>query len=271
MMYRDSMQTSLFEIEKEETLISDEIDLWESLVPLLNNFPDQNKELLPGLKWGTCHQLFTPAFWKLQYLMNPFPNDDNTHQIGDSLLEEVVQCILGGYGIPSEMGSIAFERLKIRKLIRHLVSFDSILEALSEPFFMSTNKLARYRFAKQKSLYIYELLNRSDLNNIPCDSDLSLREWLMNLNGIGPKTASWITRNWLRSEQVAILDIHLLRAGMITGFFKKDLNINTQYFELEKEFLVFCKKLEVRPSDMDAIIWNYMKKNNKLALNILSI
>ena len=265
------MQTSLFEIEPEESTVFNEIDLWEEVLPILNNFPDPNKELLPGLAWGTCHQLYTPAFWKLQYLINPFPNNESTHQIGDTLLEEIVQCILGGYGIPSEMGSMAFERLKTRKLIKHNISLESVLTALSEPFFISSNRLVHYRFAKQKSNYIYELLNRSDLNELPCNDDLALRSWLMQLKGIGPKTASWITRNWLRSERVAILDIHLLRAGMITGFFRKDLNINTQYFELENEFLMFCQKLEVRPSDMDAIIWNYMKKNNKLALNILSI
>ena len=92
----------------------------------------------------------------------------------------------------------------------------------------------------------------------------------MSVKGIGYKTASWITRNWLRSERVAILDIHLLRAGVITGFFHPDYNLNTEYLNLEQRFLNFCLQLEVRPSDMDAIIWHYMKKNNKLALNILA-
>jgi len=225
---------------------------------------------LPGLKWGFCYQLYTPAFWKLQYVLNSFSVDKSAHRISKNLMEEIVLCILGGYGIPSEIGIVAFERFRDEQLIRKGVPFERVYAALSQPFQVSKNKFIKYRFANQKARYIHDFLNRSDLNEIPEHDDLSLRSWLMTLKGIGPKTASWITRNWLRSERVAILDIHILRAGMITGFFNKKLNIVTEYYDLENKYLAFCRFLEVRPSDMDAIIWSYMKKNNKLALNILS-
>jgi N-glycosylase/DNA lyase len=250
--------------------VIDETELWKDLYGAIARFPKEDHEVLPGLNWGHCYQLYTPAFWKLQYLLNSFSVEDNAHRISNNLIEEILLCILGGYGIPSEMGMIAFNRFKNENLIRRDVSFVEISEALSRPFQLSESKFVKYRFANQKAKYIHHFLNRSDLDDLAGLDDLSLRAWLITLKGIGPKTASWITRNWLRSERVAILDVHILRAGVITGFFDRDFNIVTEYYELEKQYLTFCNFLEVRPSDMDAIIWSYMKKNNKLALNILS-
>lgn len=254
-----------------ENIPSHEVDetlLWKN--NFMSQFPDENQELLPGLKWGFCYQLYTPAFWKLQYLMNSFSKENDAHRISSNIIEEIILCILGGYGIPSEMGNMAFGRLKDSGIITHGVAFEAVFNALSQPFQISDNKFVKYRFSHQKAKYIHAFLNREDLDIIPEQDDLRLRNWLMTLKGIGPKTASWITRNWLRSERVAILDIHILRAGMITGFFTRNFNVVTEYYDLENKYLNFCHFLEVRPSDMDAIIWSYMKKNNKLALNILS-
>jgi len=249
---------------------TDETFLWNQVMEVLQHLPNEQQELMPGLKWGSAYQLYTPAFWKYQYLTNSFPADTETHRLAGSVRDEIVMCMLGGYGIPSEMGIIAFDRLKSECLIQPFIMLEVLMDALSRPFDLEGGKKVRYRFARQKAEYIYAFLNRPDINDIPATNDLSLREWLMSVKGIGYKTASWITRNWLRSERVAILDIHLLRAGVITGFFHPDYNLNTEYLNLEQRFLNFCLQLEVRPSDMDAIIWHYMKKNNKLALNILA-
>lgn len=250
--------------------VTDETVLWKDLCSVIAQFPKADHEVLPGLNWGHCYQLYTPAFWKLQYLLNTFSLEDNAHQISNTLVEEILLCILGGYGIPSEMGMIAFNRFKNEDLIRCDVSFTDIFKALNTPFQIAQDKFVKYRFANQKANYIHAFLHRKDLGILDTLDDLELRSWLITVRGIGPKTASWITRNWLRSERVAILDVHILRAGVITGFFNRNFNIVTEYYELEKQYLKFCKFLEVRPSDMDAIIWSYMKKNNKLALEILS-
>lgn len=248
----------------------DETYVWNRARQLLRDFPDENQEIMPGLKWGSVYQLYTPAFWKYQYETNSFPDHAETHRLASSIRDEVVMCMLGGYGIPSEMGIVAFELIKIKGLLRPYVGLDELMTVLGAPMPLANGKVAKYRFAKQKGVYIHAFLNRSDVDLIPIDDDLKLRDWLISVKGIGYKTASWITRNWLRSERVAILDIHLLRAGVITGFFRPKYNVNTEYLNLEEQFITFCKHLNVRPSDMDAIIWQYMKKNNKLALNILA-
>ncbi len=168
------------------------------------------------------------------------------------------------------MGLMAFARLKKENLIYPGVTIKKIQKALSTPFTLNNGKLIKYRFCNQKSKYIHSFLNRKDLNIVEVNDDLFFRNWLLTIDGVGPKTASWITRNWLQSENVAILDIHILRAGKIAGFFDKTDNVSKNYFTLEDSYICFCKALDVLPSNMDAIIWNYMKKSNRLALRIIS-
>jgi thermostable 8-oxoguanine DNA glycosylase len=232
--------------------------------------PDQDIELMPGIKWGHYCQLYTPAFWKFMYLSYGSQNDLNHHRLGSNIVEEVVACLLGGYGMPSELGLAAFKRLKEDSLINQGVEFHIIRKALSSPFEMEDGSIKRYRFYNQKSKYIYRFLKRDDLSSVLIHDDISFRNWLLTIDGIGFKTASWITRNWLQSENVAILDIHILRAGRIAGFFAETYDVTRKYLDLESNYIGFCKALEVRPSNMDAIIWNYMKKTNKLALQVLS-
>lgn len=232
--------------------------------------PDKDHELMPGIKWGHYCQLYTPAFWKYMYLIYGSQINSEQHKIGTNLLEEVIACLLGGYGMPSELGLLAFKRLKEESLVLPGVQFYKIRKALATPFKMEDGTLKKYRFYNQKSKFIHVFLQRDDLDSIPSYDDISLRNWLLTVNGIGFKTASWITRNWLHSEKVAILDIHILRAGQIVGFFEETDDVTRNYLDLESSYISFCNALEVRPSNMDAIIWNYMKKTNKLALQILS-
>lgn len=241
----------------------DETLTWNSLKSVMAKLPNENEELLPGVKWGSCVQLYTPAFWKFQYLLSDFSHTEVSHRLSSSLIEEVVMCILGGYGIPAEVGIIAFHHLKDQQLICPNASFEEIYGVLGAPMTNEKGKQIRYRFAKQKTTYLHRFLNRNDLECIPQLNDIELRNWLLTIDGIGLKTASWITRNWLRSDNVAIIDIHLFRAGKLTGFFTK--NTISDYLTLEKEYLGFCHALEVSASDLDALIWRYMKKNTKLA------
>jgi N-glycosylase/DNA lyase len=232
-------------------------------------FPSEEAELVPGIKWGNYCQLYSPAFWKYMYMSANIPLVINHHRIGSTIIEEIVACLLGGYGMPSELGLAAFDRLKQESLLTPGTCLLNIRKALIRPFTMLDGKKKRYRFYNQKSRFIYKLLCRSDLYSIPIENDLFFRRWLMTINGIGPKTASWITRNWLQSENVAILDVHILRAGQIAGFISKEFNVATDYFMIENSYLDFCKALNVLPSNMDAIIWNFMKKTNKLALKVI--
>ncbi len=241
---------------------------WLRIEDIVKKIPPPDEELLPGVKWGDYREMYTPAFWKIQYHMADFP-EANVHNFGKDITQEVVACLLGGYGLPSEVGLLAFQRLMDFDLIKSGVMRDDLFQALSQPFKLENGKQIKYRFYNQKTNFIHKFLNRSDLNSIPLDNDQSLRSWLMTIDGVGPKTASWITRNWLNSDNVAIIDIHLHRAGIIAGFFNHESDVASQYFELENSYISFCNALEVKPSNLDALIWENMKVSNRIALQVL--
>ena len=96
----------------------------------------------------------------------------------------------------------------------------------------------------------------------PVSSGKELRDWLLPIAGVGYKTASWIARNWLDADDVAILDIHILRAGLLGGFFDKSLSIERDYLKLEEQFVAFSNALGVRASELDATIWYEMMESN---------
>lgn len=249
--------------------VVDETMLWDNLNQRIEEFPQPDQEVVPGIRWGCYSQLYTPAYWKVQYLMHNYDGHFAiNYRLGENILEEVVACLLGGFGLKSEIGLTAFNRLKKRKLIQVNVSHSSILSALREPFTLN-GKQIRYRFPNQKSKFIAQFLNRHDIKSIPLNNDLELRNWLLSINGIGPKTASWITRNFLSSEKVAIIDIHIFRALHVMGLYSEKFDIQRDYIKLEEIFLDFCRAIDVQPSKMDALMWLQMKESNRLALKAL--
>lgn len=252
------MQLSL-SFPTERKFIIDETSIIDSVNDYINTIPNPNEELMSGIKWGNYSQLFTPAYWKIQYLMHNI-NDvfSINYRLGDNLIEEVIACLLGGFGLKAEIGLAAFQRLKSSNMIKFGTEYSTILEALKEPFEFNS-KMVHYRFPNQKAKFIHAFLNREDLKSIPDSSDIELRDWLLSVSGIGPKTASWITRNYLNSERVAIIDVHIFRACMKMGLYEKNFDIQKDYFILEELFIDFCYKLNVLPSKMDALIWLQMK------------
>ncbi|WP_425393207.1 hypothetical protein [Ekhidna sp.] len=263
------MQLQLYKTPQDSVKVIDERLYWNQLNHELSLLPSPKDEVLPGMAWGSSERLYTPAYWKIQYVMHHNENGfDLDYRLGENILEEVVACLLGGFGLKSEVGVAAFNRLKKRKLIKKGVDHKSINSSLKEPF-KSGEKKVHYRFPNQKAKFIFEFLNRSDLESIPLDSDIDLRNWLLSINGIGPKTASWIARNYLDGENVAIIDIHIFRAGVLMGLFRGDLDITKDYFKLEYLFIQFCKIIQVKPSKLDALIWLQMKKSNRTALKLL--
>ena len=74
----------------------------------------------------------------------------NGHAIGQTLEEEVAFCLLGGHGIPAEIGIAAFERLRSRGLISTKVHTTEVLSTnLREPLEISDAKL-RTGFGRRK-------------------------------------------------------------------------------------------------------------------------
>lgn len=233
--------------------------------------PPADAELLPGVRWGDPCALFTPAYWYTQYLMSSGESNSSTHRIGQTFVEEITACILGGYGIPAEVGLAAFEHLRKEGVISNLCTDQKLLECrLQEPIHLDGRTIT-YRFWRQKAMYLaatYRALQERDFST---DEPVVLRNALMTLPGVGPKTASWIVRNWLGSDEVAILDIHIFRAGILAGVFEPHEDVSKHYIRMEAKFIAFSRALGVRTSDLDALIWRMMRTTPRLVMHLLKL
>lgn len=219
--------------------------------------PSPGSEILPGVRWGSVEAFPTPAYWAYQVFARRVSGTSVRYKIGETLSEEVAACLLGGHGIPASIGLAAFRHVKEAGLLsmeNGLASEAELLARLTAPMELN-GKLVRYRFAGQKARYLRAALERLAHQPAPTTSGRSLRDWLLAVQGIGPKTASWIARNWLEADDVAILDIHIVRAGVLAGFFEPGLTVERDYLKLEQQFLAFAAGLGVRASELDALMW----------------
>jgi N-glycosylase/DNA lyase len=232
--------------------------------------PDPDEELMPGLVWGRAEALFTPAFWATQVWI--FREQQLVAKpdlrSGESLAEEVAACLLGGHGIRGELGRAAFLRLRDRGLLEYVPDEYQVEVALREPLLVG-GKWVRYRFPKAKAKFLSLSLSRLQEIDIPLDSDRTFRNALLALPGVGMKTASWITRNWLKSDQVAILDVHVMRAGQILGVFREEDRLPAGYLSMESRFLQFSKLLGEPASILDLVIWMLMRRVPSITVQML--
>jgi thermostable 8-oxoguanine DNA glycosylase len=224
----------------------------------MNELTSRREEVLPGVKWGHADEILSPAFWAA---VGATATDAHgfVHQKG-SLRREICFCLLGGFGIKAEVNRAAFSRLSkvgIFKVGRRPNSRE-IERLLRIPLCVDGRKI-RYRFPHQRAQRISAALKLLE-NDVPPKSDaLELRRWLMKIPGIGLKTASWIVRNHLGSDTVAILDVHVVRACQLMNLFGPSVSLPRDYPALEKKFLDFAHAIGIKPSLLDAIMWREMR------------
>jgi N-glycosylase/DNA lyase len=226
--------------------------------------PAAHELVMPNVPWGSIEIIGTPAHWA--YLVNCRKHEQRPikSKLGNSLIEETAACLLGGHGIPAQVGLVAYETLKAKGAFNgEHINEDVLLDWLSQPLLIN-DKLVKYRFARQKSRYLANAIDFIRKHDMPLHSGKALRDLLLEIPGIGLKTASWIARNWLNSNDVAILDIHILRAGIIGKFMDSKLRVEKNYLELEKQFLNFTNAINIPASELDAEIWWQFSQAPKL-------
>lgn len=228
------------------------------------HLPDPREQVLPGIQWGRFQHFFTPAFWHTQVLIAEQRGFPEKPRLGHTLAEEVAACLLGGYGIRAEIGLMAFRRLKEYGVFSETPSPHEIVQLLEAPLQIG-DKLVRYRYPRQRGHYLSVAL-RKLVDEVPPVEDQTFRRWLLGFAGIGPKTASWITRNWLGSDCVAVIDVHIRRAGLLLGIFEEHMQPTRHYFDMEQAFLKFATAIRVRASILDAVMWSHMRRMRCVAL-----
>lgn len=231
--------------------------------------PSQVEEVMPGVRWGAVDTFPTPAYWLYQVLARRLSGEGRSYRIGSTLIEEVAACLLGGHGMPAAIGVAAFHELRAKGLLAKATQAHELESALSVPLQVGARSM-RYRFTRQKSKYLAAALRQLHDQPPPVSSGRALRDALLTIPGIGFKTASWVARNWLAADDVAILDIHIMRAGLLGGFFESGLGVDRHYLQLEAQFLSFSHALRVRPSELDAVIWLEMANSSRTVGRLLA-
>ena len=227
--------------------------------------PAAADQLLPGVYWGHIDEVFSPAYWAVQAWLDADIQRYCVYRLGTTLQEEVCACRMGGYGIPSEVGLAAYQAIRKEGILsEEHPTEESIRAILGSPLNVGERKV-RYRFAAQKAKYLAKALHALSRETPSADCHKQFRNWLKeNLPGVGLKTASWITRNYLDSDEVAILDIHILRAGRYVGLYGVDDCVEKGYLCMEDRFLKFARALQVRPAILDTLMWRQMKESGYL-------
>lgn len=230
--------------------------------------PSSEQPVLPGVLWGAVEAFPTPAYWAYQILARRIVGGRPQHRLGHTLQEEVAACLLGGHGIPAAVGLAAFYRLRNLGAFSGPTTEADLLAMLQHPLQIQ-DRSVHYRFARRKAAYLHAALIRLSQSTPPTETGSALRDWLLSTPGIGPKTASWIARNWLDADDVAILDIHILRAGALGGFLDPRLKVEKDYFKIEDQFLHFASAIGVRASELDAVIWHEMMSSPRTVSHLM--
>lgn len=220
--------------------------------------PPPSRPVTEGLSWGRFDEIGTPAYWRSQAWLHDQLGTYDELRLGSTLAEEVAACLLGGFGIPAELGLAAYWRLRSEGLLQGTPTREELEEQLSRPFTLA-DKARRYRFPRQKAGYLAECLRRlPDIQESGPDRDL--RDALARLPGVGLKTASWVVRNVRRSHDVAVLDVHLMRAFQQMRAFPVEMNPQRDYLRLEAKFLRISYAMGVPAYLLDALIWDQMRQ-----------
>ena len=211
------------------------------------------------LLWGDASTPLTPAYWAAQTWMWSIEEPQH-YRLGRTLEEELLACMLGGHGIPAEVGLAAYRRLRKVMHDRPEVMLDreAVGDMLSAPLDVN-GRSVRYRFASQKAGYVAAAFGSLPGIDRRAD-DRMLRDALTSLKGVGPKTASWVIRNLRSSDAVAILDVHILRAGRILGIFDDEDRVERHYSRMEDAYLAFAGAISAPASILDSVIWMTMRQ-----------
>lgn len=166
--------------------------------------------------------------------------------------------------MPAELGLAAFSRLRQSGLLSGAPSEDELVDVLRTPFLINGRK-RHYRFVRQRSRTLSAVLCAVRNSTMPGTDERECRTWLLQFSGIGLKTGSWITRNWFSSNVVAVLDVHIYRAGVIAGVFRLSDSIARDYLSMEERFLIFAQRIDVPPSILDGLMWQHMRDSGRIA------
>lgn len=129
------------------------------------------------------------------------------------------------------------------------------------------SKLAGVRFPNNKAAYLVaarkRLTNGKGLDiktRLDAKDPFKSRLWLVkNIKGLGYKEASHFLRNIGLGEDLAILDVHILRnlkRYKVIGKLPKTLT-KTGYLDMEKRLRKFSERTKIPMGELDLLLWSH--------------
>lgn len=201
--------------------------------------------------WGSYDVFGTAAFWIDQTARGGYAERVTAQACRTDIDLEIVFCLLGGFGVTAESAAAAHKVVLDLLQTEPEPSARVIEEVLRHPL---PGGYGRYRFPHQRATRIAEALERVRSHPPPEDPH-ELRRYLLDLRGVGPKTAAWIVRNVTGSADVAIIDIWLVRAMTWIGVFRPEWRVERHYDLFEDAFLQYAAHGDVEPGALDLCIW----------------
>jgi N-glycosylase/DNA lyase len=194
------------------------------------------------------------------------------------LLFELVACILGSQ-VPYEVALAATEKIRNVGLLEIPIKqygfpvyekalYEILRQPLHNPGWPPTGR--RYRFAKTKANHVSRTIwaiysDGGSLQGIlrSCKTATEARRSIIEVGvGVGPKQASLFLRNIGFSEELAILDTHLLRFMSLFGLLDRGIRriSSLQYYEiLENQLRNYAKRTGYSLGVVDQAIWVVMR------------
>jgi N-glycosylase/DNA lyase len=188
-----------------------------------------------------------------------------------ALHQELCFCLLGGHAVSYELARSATD------VVMALDPFDpcwteaelrqAIEGELSAAKFDPRRRdgsLRRYRFPTRKAVLLGSAVAwvsagaglRIELRRRAGEGER--REWLCECPGIGPKSASWFLRNTGYAEDLAILDVHILRA-MREADRLGTLELPRDYLAVEARFRTWCEEIGASVAAFDLFLWEWQR------------
>ena len=209
--------------------------------------------------WTVCSDLFNAAV-----RVKEEPTDRR-------LFEEVIFCIVGGFGVGFEH-ALSVTNKVLGLGVAHPAWRDETLKTrLTEEFGRrqfeppaSDGSVRRYRYSSRKADLIVRarswLLQRPGLVGRlqSVQPECRRRAELMQCPGLGPKSASWALRNVGLATELAILDVHIMRALRTAGRITVE-RLPRDYELVEASFLAWCRDLGAPPAAFDLFVWEWQR------------
>lgn len=194
------------------------------------------------------------------------------------LRKELISCIIGSQ-IKFESACHIMENINYTGILEaenwdrlSEFQFHSIISSVLSNTHSCLPYSISHRFPKQTAnriLQARQSLLTKNLINIIYDFDnyKDMREYLVNsISGIGPKQASMFIRNIHQSNDIAVLDSHIVIFMKMIGL-SKNIEVATlkKYEEAEVCYCNYAWDIGVEPGILDRAIWVTMKAAREMS------